>query len=113
MKSVWQILVPTEMENDHGQVRPIRVRFHRVWDAKVRALTGGLTILKPGKGHWVSPKGNLFVERMIPVLIVASLDQIRRIAEMTASYYKQEAVFYYRISDEAYFYNSQTKKHDR
>jgi hypothetical protein len=113
MRSMWQILVPTEMENDHGQVRPIRVRFHKVWDAKVREITGGLTVLKPGKGNWVNPKGNLFVERMIPVMIVATLTQIQRIAEMTAKYYKQEAVLYYRVSDEVYFYNRDSKVHER
>jgi len=45
---LWEVLVPT-VRRVGG--RPYRTRFHRVWDAKVRALTGGLTILTPVKGQ--------------------------------------------------------------
>jgi hypothetical protein len=90
---LWEILVPTVMAG-----RPIRTRYHRVWDGKVRAISGGLTILHPAKGHWVSPGGELFVERMIPVRIACTEEEIERIADMTAKYYKQEAVMYYVVS---------------
>jgi hypothetical protein len=93
---LWEILVPT-VRNDG---RPIRTRFHRVWDAKVRAITGGLTILAPAKGQWVSPEGELFIERMIPVRIACSREEIERIIDMTLSYYSQKAVLAYRISEE-------------
>lgn len=91
---MWEILVPTIMDG-----KPISVRYHRVWDAKVRAIAGGLTILSPAKGQWVSPKGELFLERMIPVRIACSIEQIRNIADLTAVYYKQEAVLYYLVSN--------------
>lgn len=92
---LWEILVPTIRSNGSF----IRTRFHRVWDSKVREITGGLTILPPAKGHWVSPDGGIFEERMIPVRIMATMEQMKKIAVMTKSYYEQEAVMYYRISD--------------
>ena len=95
-KCLWEILVPT-VRNDG---RPIRTRFHRVWDAKVRAITNGLTILPPAKGQWVSPAGDLFIERMIPVRIVATHDEIAKIIDMTIDYYEQLAVLCYKLSDE-------------
>jgi hypothetical protein len=94
MICLWEILVPTVMNG-----KPIRLRFHRIWDDKVRAIAKGLTILTPAVGQWVSPTGELFVERMIPVRIACSEAQIDAIANLTAGYYKQEAVMYYRISD--------------
>lgn len=91
---LWRILVPTIL-ND----KPIRTRYHRVWDKKVRAITGGLTILMPAKGHWVAPDGELFIERMIPVEIVATDEQIEKISDMTAKYYNQLAIMYYLVSE--------------
>ena len=94
---LWEILVPTIMDG-----KPIRVRYHRVWDSKVRAIAGGLTILMPAKGHWMSPAGELFVERMIPVRIACNESEIEAIAEMTAKYYKQEAVMFYLVSSRVF-----------
>lgn len=98
---LWEILVPTEMVNDHGSLRPIKTRFHRVWDQKVKNITGGLTIMAPAKGIWVNDEedGKEYRERMIPVKIMCSLDQIEMIASMTRKYYKQKAVLFYRVSD--------------
>lgn len=95
-RPLWEILVPTT-RNDG---RPIRTRFHRVWDEKVRSVSGGLTILTPAKGQWMNPEGQLFTERMIPVRILASRSEIEQIVDMTMEYYDQEAVLAYKISDE-------------
>ena len=94
--NLYEILVPT-VRNDG---RPIRTRFHRVWDAKVRAIAGWLTILTPAKGQWMSWDNVLFVERMIPVRIACTPEQIEQIADMTAKYYEQHAVLFYKVSDE-------------
>lgn len=91
---LWEILVP--VTSDQGQ---IPVSHHRIWDESVRAISGGLTILKTARGYWVSPSGDLFVETMIPVRIFCSEDEIDRVADLTAKHYDQEAVMYYRISD--------------
>ena len=92
---LWEILVPT-VRNDG---RPFRTRYHRVWDAKVRELSGGLTIMPVAKGQWVAPDGKLFLERMIPVRIIATREQIDAIVKMTIGYYDQLAVLAYRISE--------------
>lgn len=96
MRGMWEILVPT-IRNDG---RPIRTRFHRVWDEKVKAISGGMTILTPAKGKWVNPDGVEFHERMIPVRLIATREEIDRVVDLTIAYYEQEAVLAYKISDE-------------
>jgi hypothetical protein len=91
----WEILVPTQTNDGKG----IRTRYHRVWDNKVRAITGGLSIIQPIKGQWVSGEGQLFSERMIPVRLACTAEQMELIADITAEYYKQKAIIYYLISD--------------
>ncbi len=93
--ALWEILVPTQFNTG----KPIRTRYHRVWDAKVRAIANGLTILRPAKGQWISPTGKLYEERMIPVRIACTQEQMDQIADMTAKYYKQKAIMFYLISD--------------
>ena len=92
--NLYEILVPTQT----NEGKPLKTRFHKVWDAKVRAITGGLTITPPVKGQWVSIDGELFNERMIPVRIACTETQIDAIADITAKYYNQKAIFYYLIS---------------
>jgi hypothetical protein len=107
MNQLWEILVPT-VRNDG---RPISTRFHRVWDAKVRAISGGLTVLQPTRGQWVAPCGTLFQERMIPVRIACAREQMAAIADMTARYYEQLAVMYWKVSEEVHVrhYSSEKK----
>lgn len=94
---MWEILVPTIRRVDE---KPYRTRYHRVWDEKVRSITGGLTILTPAKGQWISPCGQLHSERMIPVRIMATKEQIEEVIDHTLVYYDQLAVLCYKISDE-------------
>ena len=99
MNYLWEILVPTMIDD-----KPVRTRYHKVWDQKVREIAGGLTILKPAKGQWVCPESKaLFSERMIPVRIACTTQQIFDIANMTKEYYKQLKVMFYRIADEVHF----------
>jgi len=92
---MWEILVPTISNTG----KPIHTRYHRVWDAKVRAISSGLTVLKPVTGQWVNPDDVLFKERMIPVRIMCTRDDINSIIDLTIKYYCQDAVLAYRISD--------------
>jgi len=94
-QELWEILVPT-MRNDG---RPFHLRYHRVWDAKVRAISGGLTIRPVEKGQWTY-QGVLFKERMIPVRVLATREEIEKIVDMTLVYYEQLAVMAYKVSDE-------------
>jgi hypothetical protein len=93
-KEFWEILVPT-MRRDGT---PFRTRFHRVWDKRIEAICGGLTILTPGKGTWVH-EGQTMRERMIPVRIMCTREQIEEIIDFTLEYYDQLAVMAYRVSD--------------
>lgn len=97
MNNLYEILVPTIRKG-----KPIRLRYHRVWDAKVREISGGITIMTPTKGQWINKNGELFVERMIPVRVSCTEDQMVKIAQLTLKYYDQEAVFYYQLSDKVF-----------
>lgn len=92
---MWEILVPTKRNNGI----PFRLRYHRVWDQKVRAISGGLTILPVAKGQWVHEE-KLYAERMIPVRILTTRDDMNRIVDFTMRYYDQKAVLAYKISSE-------------
>jgi len=93
---LWEILVPTQRNCG----KPFRTRHHREWDKQVRKISGGLTIFQPAKGQWVSPHGKLFVDRMIPVRIIATETQMKKIVNATLKHYDQEAVLAYRLSEE-------------
>jgi hypothetical protein len=95
MSQLWEILIPTVRPDG----RPIRTRFHKVWDEKIRAISGGLTIMPVAKGQWVH-QDQLFDERMIPVRIIATRIQMDKIIELTMTYYNQLAVLAYKISNE-------------
>lgn len=93
-KNLWEILVPTVRNNG----KPYRTKFHRIWDQKVKDIAGGLSILQPLRGYWLSPDNKLWIERMIPVRIMCSEDEIEKIVNMSLEYYEQEAIMYYLIS---------------
>lgn len=92
---LWEVLVPTH-SNDGVEYD---VDYHREWDAKVREISGGLTIMRSARGEWVGPEGQLFSERMIPVRVIATEPQVDEIVQLTMSHYDQLAVLAYRISD--------------
>lgn len=97
LRTLWEILVPT-VRSFGENPKFYTTRYHRVWDKKVREISGGLTILSPTKGQWIH-KGEFYEERMIPVRICCTSLEIEKIADMTAVYYNQKAVMYYKISD--------------
>ena len=98
-KGMWEILVPTERRLKPGKY--YTTRYHRVWDSKVRVITVGLTVMSPARGQWINPStGELFKERMIPVRILATRDEIDKVIDLTLKYYDQLAVLCYKISDE-------------
>ena len=103
--SMWEILVPTQTNDG----KPIRTRQHREWDSRVRRISGGLTILPPAKGQWVAPDGVLFTERMIPVRILCTKNEIYKIVDMTMDFYSQLAVLAYKVSDEVILKHAQSK----
>lgn len=95
-KLIWEILVPTI----HGHSNnPVRLRHHKRWDQFVQDKTGGLTIGTPAKGIWVSPDAEVFKERVIPVRIMCTEQDIQDIARFTIKHYHQQAVLYYKVTD--------------
>lgn len=96
---MWEVFVPT-VRNDG---RPFRLRYHRIWDERVKVITGGLTITPPVKGVWVSREGDTYRERMIPVRILATREEMMEILSFTKVYYEQLAVLAYRVSAEVLY----------
>lgn len=97
---LWAIAVPTEKRVKNGKNPYFTIKFHRLWDEKVRSITGGLTICPPTKGVWTAPCGEIFRERMIIVQIACTREQIEEIADFTAKHYLQKAIFFYKVSDD-------------
>lgn len=98
---LWEILVPASI---HG--RKVKRSHHKTWDANVRNIASGLTILKPVKGQWLDD-GEVMAEKVIPVRIVCSINQITQIAEMTAKHYQQKAVMFYKLSRDVFIQHFQ------
>jgi len=103
---LWEILVPTVTNTG----KPIRTRYHKVWDEKVRKISGGLTIMQPAKGNWINKENHLFIERMIPVRISCTRGDVDKIIDMTMEYYSQEAIMAYKISNEVIIKHKDDKR---
>lgn len=93
-KRMWEVLVPAS-----GKDQDFSYEHHKMWDEYVKSLAGGLTILKTGKGEWVSPDGKLFMDRVIPVRIMCKKKHIKKIIKYTIDHYNQEAVLAYKVSN--------------
>lgn len=92
---LWEILVPASNNTD----QKFTYDHHKQWDAYVKKISGGLTVMKTAKGQWISPTGRNYNDRMIPCRIICNEDQINEIVDFTLEHYKQEAVLAYRISE--------------
>ena len=92
---LWEVLVPASSKNGK-----FKYEHHKEWDKYVTDIAGGLTVLKTGKGEWVSPDGELFRDRVIPVRIACSREQIIDIIKFTKIHYNQLAVMAYKVSED-------------
>lgn len=100
-RCLWEILVPKY--DNAGQEIPIEK--HHEWDLMVQMIAGGLTIYRSAQGQWLNEMtGALYRERMVPVRIAATSEEMERIVEFTAHHYEQIQVMYYKVSNEVYFY---------
>ena len=94
---LWEILVPATTNAG----KKISVGHHRIWDAKIRAISGGLTLMPVAKGQW-QHEGFLFKERTIPVRVLATRREIETILDIMLEHYSDQiAVLAYKISEEA------------
>ena len=97
--AMFQIMVPC----CYNDGKPVRTRHHREWDRQVSLVLSiqGMTIHSPSKGRWTH-EGVVYRERMIPVSIIATMDEMERIAQITLKHYDQIAVLYFKISNETH-----------
>jgi hypothetical protein len=94
-RCIWEILVPSTTNS--GKV--IEIDYHRQWDDKVRAISGGLTILGRVKGQWVH-QGNVFEEQMIPCRVLATTAEMEKIVAVTQNHYSDQiSVLAYRLGE--------------
>lgn len=96
MKKLYEILVPA---SSNSQAR-FTYAHHKKWDAFVMSVAKGVTIMKVGKGSWVSPDGSLYKDRVIPCRIACTREEIDIIIDFTLKHYDQLAVMAYCISEE-------------
>ena len=96
--TLWTILVPTERKKSNGVKAGFKFEHHKDWDAHVISITGGVTIHKGAIGYW----GQLR-ERVIPCNIACTEEQIIGIAQFTKEHYQQEAVMFWKISEDVRF----------
>lgn len=96
MKYLYEILVPTIYGDT---LKPISTKHHKVWDSRVQKISGGLTILSPGKGRWLY-KGVEYPERVIPVRIMCNPKEMVEIIKITITHYRQKAMMYYVLSND-------------
>jgi hypothetical protein len=78
--------------------KPVSTSHHKEWDRYVSSLTGGLTVLKPARGQWVH-NNELHEERVIPVRVACTTDEIDKIIDFTLNHYSQITVMAYKLSD--------------
>ena len=96
---IWCILIPTLKARKSR--RPFfSTRHHKVWDDYVRGLAGGLTIFAPSKGQWTNENNQVIEERVLPVNIACTDDIFEKIIDFTMSHYDQDALMYYKVSEE-------------
>lgn len=96
--NLYEILVPTKYGDT---LKPIRTKHHQNWDKRVRALSGGLTILAPAKGQWVHEE-ILYEERVIPVRIMCTEKVMEKVVKLTLTHYRQKAVLFFLLSDQCF-----------
>ena len=96
-RCLWEILVPV----CRADGKEIDIPFHQLWDEKVRAVSGGLTITRSVRGQWIF-EDKLFSERVIPCRVMATRWEMNQIAKITIAHYSDQlAVMFYRLSESA------------
>lgn len=81
----------------------IAMSHHYEWDDYVRKVAGGVTIFRSAQGEWVEPETNRrYSERMIPVQVACSREDMLKIATFTKEHYNQKKVFFYEVSNRVF-----------
>ncbi len=96
---LWEILTPTHFDDNKEEIPE---EHHQEWRRLVREVSGGLTMLRSATGQWVN-LGEVQQENVIPVRLIATREQMEKIAKFTASHYRQKVIMVYKISDDVLF----------
>jgi len=99
-KFLWEILVPVDYSDGSGF---IPIEYHKQWDAYIRRISNGMTILRSAIGEW-GDGDNIIRERMIPVRLLATREELDKILEVTKEFYKQKVVMAYKLSSDVIMY---------
>ncbi len=95
MKSLYEILVPVCYQE--GSVIPME--HHGIFDAEVRKISGGMTILRSAIGEWGETR-----ERVIPVRFMAYESEVHSLMIFAHRHYKQKAIMAYKLSSDIMIY---------
>lgn len=90
-KKLWEMLIPENY---------LKTKQFTLWQELVHDISGGITILSTAKGTWISPKGDLLKDAMVPIRFIATEVEAQTIAELSLVYFEQQAIMYYKISDQ-------------
>lgn len=77
--------------------------FHADFFYQVLSRTNGYSILPEVEGVWQPELGRICREKMIPVRIACTSEQIAEIAEFAKSHYDQEAIFVLELGEAKFF----------
>jgi len=98
--NLYEILVPTKYGDT---LKPISTKHHKSWDAQVRKLAKGLTILTPAKGQWVD-YDVLYEERIIPVRIMCNEETMQKLLKFSIKHYRQKAIMFFVLSERCFLF---------
>jgi hypothetical protein len=99
---VWEIIVPATSNEGSDFL----LEHHQKWDAYVRSIAGGVTIMKSSTGYWLNQTGKLYVEKIIPCRIICTYDQIMDIVRFTAKHYHQEAITCFQMAEGSFIFHT-------
>lgn len=93
---VWRIMVP---EKDNCG-RRFSARENLAWEDAVINISGGWTIQPLATGAWTDgEEDTVQIERMKPVDIICTDEQIKQIVNLTGHRFRQKVVLAYKISE--------------
>lgn len=98
--TMWEVLIPVA---DNDGVAFTR-EHHEAWYGIVVGMVGGMTIMPDVEGYWKHDE-KLYHETMRPVRIVTDNEYtVRALVGIAKGFYRQLSILYYKVSDEATFY---------
>jgi hypothetical protein len=86
---------------NHNNGKPLLVSRLRWARDEIARFVGGCTLLPPGDGLWIADGGQVYLDRVLPILVVASANPetewfFRRLAGELAVLLKQHEIFIHR-----------------